>query len=437
MRRSRRLKSLTLTHYKMIGTGTSVTSLTSVMQLMCAFRHFFKKDDLILLKITPESCASAHLRESLCWHLHIMLFSSAAKGHIDQRLTAEAEKVSRGEKVEGRYLTYFLSQTGLPMKTVYSNVTELLLAGVDTVSVLVLPSSSLHFALNPTGIYCWTYVCCFRSPALCPGHCMSCPITQRCRPLFGRRCWLSCRVGGYQRLRMLPACLCWRPRSKKCSGTDQSDSVIIKKGFTFNLTYIIKRLLFRLYPVIPANARVITERDIQVGGYLIPKNVSLSYTCLGVLNLKGWLSFVGCMWKLPSKMSLWVRRSLLEESLVWMRLRPDRLNPTIQTLITLCQFATSRDPAVFSNPDDFQPSRWLNKEQSYHPYASIPFGVGKRSCVGRRIAELELYLALSRVSWLIICHITAAYVASQRIIFFTVTAFTQIITLFTNRRFAV
>lgn len=64
-----------------------------------------------------------------------------AKGHIDQRLTAEAEKVARGEKVEGRYLTYFLSQTGLPMKTVYSNVTELLLAGVDTVrTVTPVPS---------------------------------------------------------------------------------------------------------------------------------------------------------------------------------------------------------------------------------------------------------------------------------------------------------
>lgn len=31
---------------------------------------------------------------------------------------------------------------------------------------------------------------------------------------------------------------------------------------------------FRLYPVIPANARVIAEKDIQVGDYLIPKNVS-------------------------------------------------------------------------------------------------------------------------------------------------------------------
>lgn len=78
----------------------------------------------------------------------------------------EAEKVARGEKVEGRYLTYFLTRTGLPMKTVYSNVTEMLLAGVDTVkkishvffllhlsllvvfSVLIAPSLSLLFTIS-------------------------------------------------------------------------------------------------------------------------------------------------------------------------------------------------------------------------------------------------------------------------------------------------
>lgn len=69
----------------------------------------------------------------------------SAKGHIDQRMTAEAEKISRGEKVQGRYLTYFLSQTGLPMKTVYSNVTELLLAGVDTVGAASSPPAPSLF----------------------------------------------------------------------------------------------------------------------------------------------------------------------------------------------------------------------------------------------------------------------------------------------------
>lgn len=48
-------------------------------------------------------------------------------------------------------------------------------------------------------------------------------------------------------------------------------------GETFALPFSKrgKLLFFRLYPVIPANARVITEGDIQVGGYLIPKNVSV------------------------------------------------------------------------------------------------------------------------------------------------------------------
>lgn len=63
--------------------------------------------------------------------IYFVLF--AAKGHIDRRMAADADRIARGEAVEGRYLTYFLSQTKLPMKTIYSNITELLLAGVDTV----------------------------------------------------------------------------------------------------------------------------------------------------------------------------------------------------------------------------------------------------------------------------------------------------------------
>ncbi|XP_060898692.1 25-hydroxyvitamin D-1 alpha hydroxylase, mitochondrial [Labrus mixtus] len=213
-----------------------------------------------------------------CWDY---LFDFA-KSHIDQRLQAEAEKVSCGEKVEGRYLTYYLSQTGVPMKTVYSNITELLLAGVDTIS------STLSWSLYE--------------------------LSRHSEVQASLRDEVLSVMGG----RRIPV------------AADVARMPLLKA--------IVKEVL-RLYPVIPANARVIANKDITIGGYQIPKN----------------------------------------------------------TLITLCQYATSRDPAVFQNPDKFQPHRWLSKDPTHHPYASLPFGVGKRSCIGRRIAELELYLALTRI----------------------------------------
>ncbi|MBN3317701.1 CP27B protein, partial [Atractosteus spatula] len=205
-----------------------------------------------------------------------------AKGHIDQRLAEEAARVARGETLEGRYLTYYLSQQGIPMKQVYGNVTELLLAGVDTIS------STLSWALYELS----------RHPEV--------------------QSALRREVEGVLGGREVPGAV------------DVARMPLMKA--------VVKEVL-RLYPVIPANARVIADRDIQVGGYLIPK----------------------------------------------------------KTLITLCHFATSRDPRFFSSPARFWPERWLSREEGHHPYASVPFGVGKRSCIGRRIAELELYLALARI----------------------------------------
>jgi len=64
---------------------------------------------------------------------------------------------------------------------------------------------------------------------------------------------------------------------------------------------------------------------------------------------------------------------------------------------TACRF-----PENFVRPNDFVPERWLydrksNSSQGFkkpHPFLALPFGFGPRSCVGRRISDMNTYVLL-------------------------------------------
>ncbi|XP_070562960.1 1,25-dihydroxyvitamin D(3) 24-hydroxylase, mitochondrial-like [Ptychodera flava] len=58
----------------------------------------------------------------------------------------------------------------------------------------------------------------------------------------------------------------------------------------------------------------------------------------------------------------------------------------------------SRDPEYFPDPLEFRPERWIRGEnEHFYGFTSIPFGYGPRMCIGKRLAELEIHLALARL----------------------------------------
>lgn len=57
-----------------------------------------------------------------------------------------------------------------------------------------------------------------------------------------------------------------------------------------------------------------------------------------------------------------------------------------------------KDEKYFKNADNFFPERWLTKEEKpKNPYAYAPFGIGTRSCIGRRLAELEMICLATQI----------------------------------------
>jgi len=72
----------------------------------------------------------------------------------------------------------------------------------------------------------------------------------------------------------------------------------------------------------------------------------------------------------------------------------------VNTTVLGSTFVLGRDPKQFKDPLAFKPERWLRSDSNdaIHNFAWLPFGFGPRSCIGRRVAELEMHLLLARIS---------------------------------------
>jgi cytochrome P450 len=64
--------------------------------------------------------------------------------------------------------------------------------------------------------------------------------------------------------------------------------------------------------------------------------------------------------------------------------------------VTLFAYGAHHNPKFWSEPELFQPERWMAGAAKKHvKYSYIPFGGGKRSCIGGAMSQVENTLALS------------------------------------------
>jgi cytochrome P450 family 49 subfamily A len=74
-----------------------------------------------------------------------------------------------------------------------------------------------------------------------------------------------------------------------------------------------------------------------------------------------------------------------------------------QTQVVFQHYVISNLEHYFPQPNQFLPERWLKicnehkQAQNHHPFASLPFGYGRRMCLGRRFADLEIQTVIAKV----------------------------------------
>jgi cytochrome P450 len=62
--------------------------------------------------------------------------------------------------------------------------------------------------------------------------------------------------------------------------------------------------------------------------------------------------------------------------------------------VVIFSYGAHHSPRFWDNPEEFQPERWLGGKKQVK-YSYIPFGAGKRSCIGGAMSQVENTMALA------------------------------------------
>ncbi|XP_033221676.1 cytochrome P450 315a1, mitochondrial-like isoform X2 [Belonocnema kinseyi] len=161
-----------------------------------------------------------------------------------------------------------------------------------------------------------------------------------------------------------------------------------KQALLDPLTIGILKETLRLYPTAPFLTRYIPV-DAQIGGYQVSKEMNLALFLLLLLSA------------VEAEVSTNDLDGVIiySEELGQANLYHESWNFILGEILLMSLYSSGRDPTNFIKPDQFQPERWTRLENgSYkgvlHPAATIPFAIGLRSCIGKKLAEVKINLAL-------------------------------------------
>lgn len=122
--------------------------------------------------------------------------------------------------------------------------------------------------------------------------------------------------------------------------------------------------LLRMYPVVIGNGRCMTK-DSVIGGYKIPKGVQVVFQHYAISNSEKY--FQRASEFLPER---WLKTKEVNQLSINDNQTQKRHSCLYQSLKSV-----------------------------HHPFASLPFGYGRRMCLGRRFAELEIQTVIAKVSF--------------------------------------
>ncbi|KAI5474721.1 hypothetical protein MNV49_002546 [Pseudohyphozyma bogoriensis] len=136
--------------------------------------------------------------------------------------------------------------------------------------------------------------------------------------------------------------------SAVASAQQELDTVVGRDRYRSDLPYIeaFRKEVFRWRPVSSGGFRHATTQDLEYQGYTIPAGTAI----------------VGNHWSI------------------------------------------SRDPAVFSRPEEFRPERWFVDEDAARAELRkdidhVGYGFGRRACAGKNVADRSTFITISNLLW--------------------------------------